>query len=660
MEKKKVKNKLLKHFKNVRPNLVRLFTQAILLYLSITSYMSFVSSESSYSDFLNNMQKELITDVIFIDSNKTCEIPFEEIKPTYFPKINDGCRCDEMEFETSTCNILYDSIKNSPLKLDWDHNCKEQDLLDSNLKSRNLAVKIPKPTNNFQPLAGLPISCKCFEWVKGNNEEKKIDIIFPNKRLCIRRGKLNSLDYLKSALSQQVCEKENVCQNYFCKTFNTSETNTTRCPLVDIYFDNLKRVKGKNNQVTLVHDDSVWNIFSSPYYNRTFKDNSTYETTIVNPILDIALTLDGRCVANDRNRLVLHYGLIDSVECPRDQRFYPSTTIRVYDVLVNSGNFESLSKFPGFNRTIMGDVKWNFESEYPFYKFTLQCLMNKVEETKHTLLQVQNTTNMSNLEFLKTRIGTILNVFLNFDEDFKYQIILQIIILGVNIFIIFVSLAVISYKFISYFCKCNMFKKFFDLETWVGFSSEIFLGILGGFSYFFIGQYINAINWLMSTDCVDNYLQYKLGIFSSSLDSSRSQNFQVFLIVLIKFFFILITSLFYLLNGRKLTCKIIEENVGEGGENSDEEDECNDGNKEKDENVASEEDRLQKKIEMINGRLQKYLENNDSKNGENLKKDEKDANCEINPKDETKSKPQNENYCQNNIHNKDYPIELEF
>ena len=54
-EKKEIRLKeksAIKHFKFIRPNLVKLFTHAILLYLTMSSYISFTDTETIYNYFL--------------------------------------------------------------------------------------------------------------------------------------------------------------------------------------------------------------------------------------------------------------------------------------------------------------------------------------------------------------------------------------------------------------------------------------------------------------------------------------------------------------------------------------------------------------------------------------------------------------------------------
>ena len=66
---------------------------------------------------------------------------------------------------------------------------------------------------NFTSIGNISVS----EWI-------------PNRNICIKKGKINTLQYLDS-INYKECATENICQYYFCK-LNNQSNNT--CPIADI------------------------------------------------------------------------------------------------------------------------------------------------------------------------------------------------------------------------------------------------------------------------------------------------------------------------------------------------------------------------------------------------------------------------------------------
>jgi hypothetical protein len=571
-------NKSIEYFKYIRPNLVKLFTHLILLYLSIKGYLSFQSTEESYSDFLAELEKPVIVDVKMISSTSSCPWNYTDIDTTFFPDINNGCRCDMNYFVDEMCPFIEGIARRTGNENTWKTTCSQQDSRGATgrlLQSANPlnTANITKPTTPTAPtidhFKNIPNKCDCYANITGIANNKTIDIWFPNKKLCILKDKnLTTLKYLSSAMNAEDCPQANLCQTYFCKNKFTSDVSKP-CPVVDVYFDH-KFVKIEGNKTIQYIDNREWSLHADTFYSQMFTTNKTFENTIIPPMISISISRSGKCVSGS-NSIYSDHPLLNKVDCPIDQRYYSLSKLSLQEVLTNNNYLDDVLRIPGMNRSLNNENKWSLDSQYGFHKFTLTCLMNNYDKINLKTVSALNQTLLGDFAYKQRKIGYILQGFLQFTSNYKYQNYLQIIILALNATLVFVSIVTVFYKIFSYCLDChNCCHSFFSLEIYFTFFIELSLGALGGASYFTMSTYIDFLDSLLTSGCVDNYVQYKFGVFQQTLSDTSDQNLEVFFIVLLKILLIIISTIYYSCALEKMTCRkfgaIIKENIGEGEE----------------------------------------------------------------------------------------------
>lgn len=615
-------NKSIEYFKYIRPNLVKLFTHLILLYLTIKGYLSFQSTQESYSDFLAELEKPVIVDVKMISSTSSCPSNYTDIDTTYFPDISNGCRCDMNYFVEEVCPYIEGIARKSGNENTWKTTCSQQDSRGATGRllqtMNNLAItNITKDNSPLKPkidyFKNFPKKCDCFANITGITSNKTIDTWFPNKKLCVLKDRnLTTIKYLSSAMNSEDCPQVNLCQSYFCKNRFTNDVSKP-CPLVDIYFDH-KFEKLEGNKSIQFIDNKEWNLHADTYYSQMFISNKTFENTILPPMLGISISRSGKCVTGV-NSIYSDHPLLNKVECPIDQRYYSLSKLSLQEVLMNNNYLDQVLKIPGMNRSMSNENKWSLDSQYGFNKFTLTCLMNNYDKINLKTISALNQTILGDFAYKQRKIGYILQGFLQFNSNFDYQNILQIVILAINSLLVFVSIVTVFYKIVSYFLDCNnCCHLFFSLEIYFTFFIEVSLGAIGGASYYTMSSYIDFLDSLLTSGCVDNYVQYKFGIFEQSLSSSSDQNLEIFFIVLLKILLIILSTIYYSLALDKMTCRklgaIIKENIGEGEEEGGNSNDTDDQDESR--NLKLNQDILKTHVDGINNHREEDVTKNDN------------------------------------------------
>lgn len=102
-----VQNKCLSVFVDIKPFLIKLFSQIIILYLAIVGWLNYQNAVSLYSDFLTLLNDPLIVNATIAGSNFNCSsIGFEDITPAIFPAISEGCQCDGHILTDFDCDYI--------------------------------------------------------------------------------------------------------------------------------------------------------------------------------------------------------------------------------------------------------------------------------------------------------------------------------------------------------------------------------------------------------------------------------------------------------------------------------------------------------------------------------------------------------------------------
>ena len=422
----------------------------------------------------------------------------------------------------------------------------------------------------------LPKKCECFRNFTGIKENKTIDRFFKGKRLCILKdNKTSTLDYLKSSMDS--CPDKYRCQNYFC----AEKLSSKKCPLVDVFISRLTEQAPTNNTNFIANstdqytqysfNSSTINIIPTTQYTRTIVDKLTFENTVYLPMLNLRIERSGKCNIKNDSSLSIDYSVISNVECPLDQQISPFYNEDIKAVLnANDNYFDYLNeKLPLFGYILNQDIKWSMGVEYAFQRNTLGCLLtNYAKINKNDFFSPQSNTT----EFEKKleNMQNLLQVFVNFKQKYAFQEKTQQAILIINSVVVFFNLILIFFKLFKLCVKCpSICESISDYESIISFLMDITIAILGGISFFTIQRFTNLIDNLLSSECIDNLIQYQFGIFNDALQSTGDQNLQIFIFILFKIIIIFLSIVFYMCYKKcsfrfKSLNRIIFENINEG------------------------------------------------------------------------------------------------
>lgn len=550
------------YFKFIRPYLFKLFTHLMLLLLSVNSYYQFLSSESSYQDFLNIMDTPVITDVKVIPGDQNCTSPYQEIYTATFPTTKPGCRCDYQVFTNNICQMIFMGLDHSETGKNINNtNCKLQDemykmkekdyLLAQEKKGMNFFNNNTSNLRQLDDMPSIPDTCKCFEFIEPIPEKKNITKWIKDKKICVFRDQqTTTLSYLKSAF--EPCDAENRCQNYFCKNNNNA---SEKCPIVDLYFTNTY---------------SNWETITTTSYNETFIDQYTNENTILLPLLGVHISRNGQC-EDGATSLITNYPLVPDVKCSGSQRFYSSSKRSMKDVLNQNDHYYDylVNKLPLFDMIVTDTNKWTLDLEYSFYRDTLTCLMMNYDPIfgNYTNFEINESTVSA---YQAQKISNVLSAFINLNQSNIFLWYIQIFIFVINLLVVSISLMIIIFKFVKILKPVNKkIVNLFNKEIYISFVIDLLIAIFGGISYFILYYYIDFLNELINTSCTDNYVKNSLNSYQNTLQDTAEQNFEMVLIMCIKIVLIFCSIFYYLIVEKcKMNCTkialIIKENINEG------------------------------------------------------------------------------------------------
>lgn len=388
------------------------------------------------------------------------------------------------------------------------------------------------------------------------------------------------------------------------------------------------------NQLTLVQTTE---------YKKTFFDSLTLENIVFVPILGMAISRNGKCNIKEDSNLQTDYSAIRNIDCPRDQTYYDFYSQDLKNVLnTNDNYFDLLDKqLPLFSKIVNIDVKWSLALKYSFYRNTIGCLLSKYSNintnSAFAEYKVPEGYNATRFDQKRFQLSNILSVFIDFTETYTFQNNIQIAILILNCFVIFFNLIIIFYKVFVLCCACpQLIENLAKYEGASSFFLDFVIAVLGGVSYFIIKKFIGLIENLLSTDCIDNRVQYQFGVFNDALDSTAEQNFQIFLFMIFKITIIFFSLLYYMLYKKcnfrwNSIKKVMMETINEGEDEMDLEalnGEEDNNDEEKQESPGAEDNNKDK----ANNSVQSKNKNDDGKkvvnfiNNFNKKKDESDSN----------------------------------
>jgi hypothetical protein len=505
------------------------------------------------------LNEPVIVDIKAIPYNQSCPEDYKDISTTSFPATAPGCRCDYKIFTEETCNEIYKNLNKSK---NYYQGCLFQEKVKKGGRPRIPITRILQDISDQ-----IPESCECFSFIDSIRNDKIIDRWVNDQRICLKKDKkVTTLNYLSSAFYKK-CDKENVCQNYFCKHNNQANYS---CPIVDMNWDHTYTpdIYLKSPNKALQFNSNIWDLVTSTYYNETFTGSKNFHSTILIPMIGVHISRNGKCVSGE-NSLQTGYALIPEQKCPLDQRFFTSSKLDMQTVLnANDGYYDFLQgRLPLFDFFSSSDNKWTLDLEYAFYRNTISCLLSNYDTLFPDLVKNIDTTLPYKAQ-QKVKLSRILKSLITLNYSNLFLKFIQISILALNINVVVLNVAIILYKFLRMFFPKKIII-FFENEVYISFIMDLLIAILGGFSFFSMNYYQDKINLLLQQECADDFVKYTLTAYCDSMQGAAEQNLQIFVIMLFKLFILIFSILYYVfLDNCKMRChqigKLIKDNLNDG------------------------------------------------------------------------------------------------
>jgi hypothetical protein len=212
--------KLMETYSDIKPYLVRLFTHALLLFISLRAFNNFQNSKSNYEEFLLLLNETLVDDaIITTDSCDTLGKDWRTVDNVTFPNILKGCRCDANLYIGQSCDYI--SAVNPINSNNFERNCLIYDeLLNNNIDPtddiyfKNMIL----PDEFYQQLES-----KEFDFVKYN--EKYGDVYYSNNSFKNNtNGYRRRLDMLKTTFKFNNMHSNSYKENYFNNSYSKKES----------------------------------------------------------------------------------------------------------------------------------------------------------------------------------------------------------------------------------------------------------------------------------------------------------------------------------------------------------------------------------------------------------------------------------------------------
>jgi len=642
----------IKTYNDIKPYLVRLFTHTLLLYISISAYLNFESSQVTYQSLIDLLKKDTVSDVKLMNDSEACPINYTQINPFTIPPFKSGCRCDNQIYTQDVCKYIYNSTKG--YSSIWSENCEYQNTYMDNKGDPSKLPPTPKNQINKEtkkPLRQLwdftvfpqyKENCSCYQNITSNNKEYTINTIFPGKKICIKFSNINTIDYFKTINIE--CDVKNRCQKYFCKKDNSPHEE---CPKVDLFFDNIITNQSDSYNSTLVYFNESWsnlNVYSE--YNRSNLGIDDYIKKVYSPITNINITMEGLC-NNDNTLKQTLYALMNRTECSLETRNYITSKRNMTTVLKANKIYNEISNsFPLFNISLSNDNYFSLELEYAIYRDTPSCLVKNLNFLNKNL-ELSVYEGQSDYDKTKEKFKKALLIFISIDNTFETQMFFQYYLLCSNCFTVLFNVFIILFRLYKLFQRNEFYGScILYYEVYISFFIDILSAIVGGIGFFILKDYYSLIDELTETNCFDNFVEYRLNSYSNDLYSTADSNFQVFIIMIIKIFLISLNVLVYVsIKKCKIKkeniCKIIYESIHEGDE-----DDTPLSSKEVDEEIRkSEIPKVNLNDNIKEDEKQIHINNVEVKILDNQIKDE---NLEIRDKKDKSSKEQEYIYIHNN------------
>lgn len=213
--------RLMDTYSAIKPYLVRLFTHALLLFISVRAYENFKSSQSTYQEFIN-----LLSDRVVIDAKRTDEIcenieggEWRSVKNVTFPNILKGCRCEDNLFIGQSCDYISGTNPRNPDF--FNQNCRFLDfLLEGGVKDDYINWYVQEGIIEIPPdfLSKEVLKPKYFDYDKYNQQFG--DIFYKTNNLTNQ-----TIDYRRNLYNDQIEDNLNTLKDVNLKNVTFLEKN---------------------------------------------------------------------------------------------------------------------------------------------------------------------------------------------------------------------------------------------------------------------------------------------------------------------------------------------------------------------------------------------------------------------------------------------------
>lgn len=280
------------------------------------------------------------------------------------------------------------------------------------------------------------------------------------------------------------------------------------------------------------------------------------------------MSLRGVCNNGKQNTLTL-VNLLNTTECSIESRNIITIKKPLYDTISeNRINYYYNETIPFFDSMLTSDDTAGLELKYAMYRDVITCLYKKVDANSFFN---KKTYNLDSLK-IKEMISISVYVFINMKNVFNIQNAIQTYLLIVNVIIVSFNVCMVIFRVVKVCIRDKHYgHKCVYLEVYFSFILDLVNAIVGAASYFTLNEVVNYTNYIIDTGCMGNYEGAKLDAYAGDLFSTADQNFQMFLVMVMKLTLILINIFYYIIVKKcKISCsrllKLIYENIHEGDE----------------------------------------------------------------------------------------------
>lgn len=546
-------------FNLVSPLIKRFLTGLVMFVIANNGYLFFENNEDSVLQLINDMEKSIITDITYVDSNSDCPNGFTYNDTTSIPGKNSGCACDwEIKL---TENCITNNISNNTIS------CTKVDIGSTDIKCNAKC-------------------CNCFDLIESNDVETNFTQYFPSKKLCFKvDSEQSTYKYLISHFDNcyDSGNSDDRCNDYFCK-------KNGKCPITNSII---------NSNSTSLENEPI--AFSSSYktLNDYDEDGDSY---ILLPFFSIAVGNNFMC--NSLNKgFWPSYSLVNRIICLESIRFNTIYTQSLKQLIENNDLVDYYNNgYPLWEEFMVKD-KIRYQTEHVLHPETLHCIFN--------LKKIFITNKESNLDNDQDKMNFLsakdyIEAFTNFNDAYYFIKNILKVLLGLQSFVIFLSVTAVSLKLFN--CFYDFVKPIFFFYTYENFLSlfiDFVIMCVAGSSSQKLKHYSSVFNLLAGdndiVDCLGEYGRAKFVNMILICDTIQGSHFNLTLIALIRFIMILLSLMHYLIitpkikykSGEIITILLEKENTkSKIEEEEDEEDNSDESEDEEEEEDDNEENKL--------------------------------------------------------------------